>query len=77
MKNTLSLYLIEVISIGSHDLQAMDISSIWMEFKYSEFMWYIRDHLKIALIPDSGKSIPGYDAFSQELKSDLSRTNRG
>ena len=71
MKNTLSLYLIEVISIGSQDLQAMGISSIWMEFKYSEFMWYIRDHLKIALIPDSGKSIRGYDTLSQELKSDF------
>ena len=44
-----------------------------MEFKYSEFMWYIRDHLKIALIPDSGKSIRGYDTLSQELKSDFNQ----
>ena len=42
-----------------------------MEFKYSEFMWYIRDHLKIALIPDCDKSIRGYDTLSQELKSDF------
>jgi hypothetical protein len=33
-------------------------------------MWYIADHLKIALIPNSDKSIPGYES-SQELKSDF------
>ena len=44
-----------------------------MEFKYSEFMWYMANHLKIALIPDSSKSIRGYDTLSQELKSDFNQ----
>jgi hypothetical protein len=36
-----------------------------------ELMWYIRDQLKITLIPDCDKSIPGYETLSQELKSDF------
>ena len=70
MKNTLSLYLIEVISIGSQDLQAMEISSIW-NLNIQNLCGISEITLKIALIPDSGKSIPGYDTLSQELKSDF------
>ena len=36
-------------------------------------MWYMRRSLKIALIPDSSKSIRGYDTLSQELKSDFNQ----
>ena len=42
-----------------------------MECNYTQFMIDITEHLKIALNPDSGKSVPGYDTLSQELKSDF------
>jgi hypothetical protein len=42
-----------------------------MEVNYTQFMISVQEFLTTALIPDSDKSIPGYDTLSQELKADF------